>query len=142
MEPSIARRHLKRVHDRNYCANITAEFATSGERYADKRSHHLAIPTHDLHEPARAVARAFASTKRGGRLMFENQQNDVETLIKSDSEFRSLYQRHQELDSKVRDAELGVLPLDDTTLHNMKKEKLWAKDKLTTMWERHRTSTH
>ena len=74
--------------------------------------------------------------------MFENQQNDVETLIKSDSEFRSLYQRHQELDSKVRDAELGVLPLDDTTLHNMKKEKLWAKDKLITMWERHRTSTH
>ena len=49
--------------------------------------------------------------------MFENQQKDVEVLIKSDSEFRSLYQRHQELDSKVRDAELGVLPMDDTTLH-------------------------
>jgi uncharacterized protein YdcH (DUF465 family) len=80
--------------------------------------------------------------QRGGRLMFENQQQDVEGLIKSDQEFRSLYQRHQELDSKVRDAELGVLPLDDTTLHNMKKEKLWAKDKLTSLWERHRTATH
>ncbi|HEX4481140.1 MAG TPA: YdcH family protein [Rudaea sp.] len=74
--------------------------------------------------------------------MFENQQQDVESLIKSDQEFRSLYQRHQELDSKVRDAELGVLPLDDTTLHNMKKEKLWAKDKLTTLWERHRDPAH
>ena len=74
--------------------------------------------------------------------MFENQQQDVESLIKSDQEFRSLYQRHQELDSKVRDAELGVLPMDDTTLHNMKKEKLWAKDKLTSLWERHRSSTH
>ena len=75
--------------------------------------------------------------------MFENQQKeDVDALIKSDSEFRSLYQRHQELDSKVRDAELGVLPMDDTTLHNMKKEKLWAKDKLTSLWERHRASTH
>jgi uncharacterized protein YdcH (DUF465 family) len=74
--------------------------------------------------------------------MFENQQQDVEALIKSDSEFRSLYHRHQELDSKVRDAELGVLPMDDTTLHNMKKEKLRAKDKLTTLWERYRTSTH
>jgi len=73
--------------------------------------------------------------------MFENQQKEVEVLIKSDSEFRSLYQRHQELDSKVRDAELGVLPLDDTTLHNMKKEKLCAKDRLTHMWERYR-STH
>ena len=37
--------------------------------------------------------------------MFENQQKEVEVLIKSDSEFRSLYQRHQELDSKVRDAD-------------------------------------
>ncbi len=69
--------------------------------------------------------------------MFENQQNDVEVLIKSDAEFRSLYQRHQELDGKVRDAELGVLPMDDTTLHNMKKEKLRAKDKLTVLWERY-----
>jgi uncharacterized protein YdcH (DUF465 family) len=69
--------------------------------------------------------------------MFENQQKDVEMLIKSDAEFRSLYHRHKELDSKVRDAELGVLPMDDTTLHNMKKEKLRAKDKLTIMWERY-----
>ena len=74
--------------------------------------------------------------------MFENQQKEVEVLIKSDSEFRSLYQRHKELDSKVRDAELGVLPLDDTTLHNMKKEKLRAKDILTSMWEHSRPSTH
>ena len=74
--------------------------------------------------------------------MFENQQKDVEVLIKSDSEFRSLYQRHKELDSKVRDAELGVLPMDDTTLHNMKKEKLWAKDKLINLWERYRRPTH
>jgi len=70
--------------------------------------------------------------------MFENQQQDVEALIKSDAEFRSLYKRHQELDGKVRDAELGVLPIDDTTLQNMKKEKLRAKDKLTNMWQRYR----
>ncbi len=69
--------------------------------------------------------------------MFENQQKDVEVLIKSDAEFRSLYQRHKELDSKLRDADLGVLPMDDTTLHNMKKEKLRTKDKLTIMWERY-----
>jgi uncharacterized protein YdcH (DUF465 family) len=86
-------------------------------------------------------ARVFLKNT-GGRLMFENQQKDVENLIKSDSEFRSLYQRHKELDGKVRDAELGVLPMDDTTLHNMKKEKLWAKDKLIHMWERHRASAH
>lgn len=69
--------------------------------------------------------------------MFEKQQKDeIEALMKSNAEFRSLYQRHQELDSKLRDADLGVLPMDDTTLHSLKKEKLWAKDRLTHMWER------
>ena len=67
--------------------------------------------------------------------MFEaSQKEEVEALMQSNPEFRSLYYRHQELDSKVRDAEIGVLPVDDVTLHNMKKEKLQAKDKLTTMW--------
>jgi len=42
----------------------------------------------------------------------------------------------------VRDAELGVLPIDDVTLHNMKKEKLRAKDILTSMWEHSRPATH
>ena len=72
--------------------------------------------------------------------MFEHNEKEVEALMQSNSEFRTLYQRHKELDSKVRDAELGVLPLDDTTLHNMKKEKLWAKDKLTAMFDRQHTA--
>ncbi len=67
--------------------------------------------------------------------MFEaSQKDEIEALMQANPEFRSLYYRHQELDSKVRDAEIGVLPVDDVTLHNMKKEKLHAKDKLTTMW--------
>ena len=68
--------------------------------------------------------------------MFENNQQEVETLMQSDAEFRSLYMRHRELDKQVLDAELGVLPLDDMTLVKLKKEKLWAKDKLTHMFER------
>ena len=67
--------------------------------------------------------------------MFERQQQaDVEALLRDNSEFRQLYQRHQELDKQVLDAELGVLPLDDTTLARMKKEKLFAKDRLTRMF--------
>jgi uncharacterized protein YdcH (DUF465 family) len=70
--------------------------------------------------------------------MFESmQKDDVEALMKADPEFRRLYQHHQELDSKVRDAELGVLPLDDTSLTGMKREKLHLKDRLTRMWDRH-----
>jgi uncharacterized protein YdcH (DUF465 family) len=68
--------------------------------------------------------------------MFENQQrDDVEALMKANAEFRRLYQHHRELDSKVHDAEIGVLPLDDFTLASMKKEKLYAKTRLERMWE-------
>jgi len=69
--------------------------------------------------------------------MFESQpQSDVEAMIKSDPEFRTLLNRHRQLDKQVLDAELGVLPIDDTTLAKMKKEKLYAKDKLTRLFDR------
>lgn len=68
--------------------------------------------------------------------MFEQNAEEVEKLMRSDSEFRVLYHLHKELDSKVHDAEIGVLPMDDVTLHNLKKEKLRTKDKLTRMWSR------
>jgi uncharacterized protein len=68
--------------------------------------------------------------------MFENQQrDDVEALMKADAEFRRLYQYHRELDSKVHDAEIGVLPIDDMTLAGMKREKLYAKERLQRMWD-------
>ena len=69
--------------------------------------------------------------------MFESQpQSDVEAMVKSDPEFRTLLNRHRQLDRQVLDAGLGVLPVDDTTLVKMKKEKLYAKDKLTRLFDR------
>ena len=69
--------------------------------------------------------------------MFEGQpQAELDQLIKGNQEFKQLYQRHKELDKKVLDAELGVLPIDDTTLSQMKREKLAAKDRLTRMFDR------
>jgi uncharacterized protein len=71
--------------------------------------------------------------------MFEGQsQAELDTLIKGNAEFKQLYQRHQELNKKVLDAELGVLPIDDVTLSQMKREKLAAKDRLTRMFDIHR----
>lgn len=68
--------------------------------------------------------------------MFEAQpQAEIEALLKNDNEFRKLYQRHRELDKQVLDAELGVRAVDDTTLVKMKKEKLFAKDRLTRLFE-------
>ena len=40
--------------------------------------------------------------------MFENQPgNEVEALLESDSEFRKLFRRHQELDKQVLDDLIG-----------------------------------
>lgn len=71
--------------------------------------------------------------------MFEGQsQAELDALIKGNSEFKQLYQRHKELDKKVLDAELGVLPIDDVTLSQMKREKLAAKDRLTRLFDTHK----
>jgi uncharacterized protein YdcH (DUF465 family) len=68
--------------------------------------------------------------------MFEGQpQTEVEALMKANTEFRQLYQRHKELDKQVLDAELGVLPIDDNRLGQMKREKLAAKDRLLRMYD-------
>ena len=69
--------------------------------------------------------------------MFEGQpQVELEALMKANTEFRQLYHRHKELDKQVLDAELGVLPVDDTTLSQMKREKLAAKDRLVRMYDK------
>ena len=68
--------------------------------------------------------------------MFEGQpQTELEALMKANTEFRQLYHRHKELDKQVLDAEHGVLPIDDTRLMQMKREKLAAKDRLTRMYD-------
>jgi uncharacterized protein YdcH (DUF465 family) len=49
--------------------------------------------------------------------MFEGQpQAELDVMMKTNPEFKTLYQRHKELDKKVLDAELGVLAVDDLTL--------------------------
>lgn len=69
--------------------------------------------------------------------MFEGQsQEEIEALMKSNAEFRQLFYRHRELDQQVNDAERGVLPIDDSRLGQMKREKLAAKQRLLEMYER------
>ena len=68
--------------------------------------------------------------------MFEEQpQQEIDALMRANPEFRQLYQRHRDLDKKVMDAELGVLPIDDVTLAQMKREKLAAKDRLVRLYD-------
>ncbi|HET6430833.1 YdcH family protein [Dyella sp.] len=75
--------------------------------------------------------------------MFENQQrDDVEALLKADANFRRLYQRHRELDSKVHDADAGVLPIPEAKLSVMKREKLYTKDRLQRLWDTRTARNH
>jgi uncharacterized protein YdcH (DUF465 family) len=68
--------------------------------------------------------------------MFDGQpQSEIDALIKVNPEFKQLYQQHQKLNKKCMDAELGVLPIDDVTLGQMKREKLLAKQKLLRIYE-------
>jgi len=68
--------------------------------------------------------------------MFENQSpEEVDALIKSNVEFKRLYQRHKELDKKVAAADHNALPIDDATLVQMKREKLAAKERLLHLYD-------
>ena len=62
--------------------------------------------------------------------MFEYDQNIVDSLLETDDEFKALYRKHHDLKERVRDAEIGVSPVDDLALNAMKKEKLLAKDRM------------
>ena len=69
--------------------------------------------------------------------MFEHHQNEVDNLLNQNIEFRRLYNKHQDLHKRVHEAEIGTAPLDDLTLMQLKKEKLWAKDRLSHIMESH-----
>ena len=62
--------------------------------------------------------------------MFEHRQDLMDELMKDNEDFRRIYNRHQQLDKRVTAAEMGTAPMDDMALNKLKKEKLWAKDKL------------
>jgi uncharacterized protein YdcH (DUF465 family) len=70
--------------------------------------------------------------------MFEYDQAIVDTLLHDNQRFQELYNQHHKLKEKVKDAEIGVAALDDTTLGTMKREKLLAKDRMAAMIEEYR----
>ena len=67
--------------------------------------------------------------------MFEHRQEIMDKLMKENENFRRIFNRHQELDKRVTAAELGTAPMEDLALNQLKKEKLWAKDKLAQMMD-------
>ena len=62
--------------------------------------------------------------------MFEHDQEIVNSLLVANDHFKNLFQEHNDLKARVRDAETGVLSVDDINLASMKKQKLLTKDKM------------
>lgn len=67
--------------------------------------------------------------------MFEHRQEKMDSMMKESEDFRRIYNHHQELDKRVTAAELGTAPMDDLALNQLKKEKLWAKDRLANLMD-------
>jgi uncharacterized protein YdcH (DUF465 family) len=67
--------------------------------------------------------------------MFEHRQEKMEKLMKENEDFLRVFNRHQELDKRVTAAEIGTAPMEDLALNQLKKEKLWVKDKLARMMD-------
>ena len=68
--------------------------------------------------------------------MFEHRQPQMEKMMKENPEFLRIFNRHQELDRRVTDAEIGTAPMEDLALVKLKKEKLLAKDQLARMMDK------
>ena len=71
--------------------------------------------------------------------MFERRQVQIDALLGENIEFRRLYNKHQELHQQVHEAETGLRPLEDLALVQLKKEKLWAKDRLSRIMDAHQS---
>jgi uncharacterized protein len=74
---------------------------------------------------------AFTPTQAKGVFMLEVDQDTLEKLLAENADFKSMYDRHAELNKKVDKAGRGELPLSNQTLSEMKKEKLVLKDRMT-----------
>lgn len=67
--------------------------------------------------------------------MFEHRQEQMETLLKSNTQFRKMYSDHQQLEKRVIAAENGTAPMEDLALNKLKREKLSIKDQLTRLMD-------
>lgn len=71
--------------------------------------------------------------------MFEtdSQKSVAQELCQQNAEFKQLFQRHQYLDKKLMDSDLGVNGFDDLTVQELKREKLATKQRLLHLFEQH-----
>lgn len=69
--------------------------------------------------------------------MFESQREVVESLLTNDNAFKRLYEKYEDLKVDVDQANIGKKTIDDLTLNEMKKKKLFLKDQMAKIIEQH-----
>ena len=65
--------------------------------------------------------------------MFEYDQNIVDSLLNSDQNFSRLHLKHTDLKQQIDQAHDGKNPIDELSLEQLKKEKLYVKDQMAEM---------
>ncbi|WP_456428286.1 YdcH family protein [Nitratifractor sp.] len=60
--------------------------------------------------------------------MLSEYRQEISELKQKNAHFAKIFERHNELDQKAKDADEGRLHLSDTELEQIKKEKLLLKD--------------
>lgn len=70
--------------------------------------------------------------------MFEYDQHIVNSLLSENNDFKRLYDKYDMLKQRVKEVNAGVVPMDDFSLENIKKEKLLLKDRMAHMIEDYR----
>jgi len=70
--------------------------------------------------------------------MFEHDQHIVNSLLSENNDFKRLYDKYDMLKQRVKEANAGVVAMDDYSLENIKKEKLLLKDRMAHMIEDYR----
>jgi len=62
--------------------------------------------------------------------MLSEYRKEISQLKQENAHFAKIFEKHNELDKKVEEAENGELLLSDTELETLKKEKLMLKDEI------------
>jgi len=60
--------------------------------------------------------------------MLHEYRDEIHELKQQNAHFAKIFEKHNELDKKIEDAEAGRVPMTDLELETLKKEKLLLKD--------------
>lgn len=75
-----------------------------------------------------------------GGVMFEHDQEIVNSLLNDNKDFKRLYEKHDVLKNTVKEANEKNINVDQISLEGLKKEKLILKDRMATIIEDYKHS--